>query len=133
MDSAILPGRTLVQIVRHDLAGHVALRAGKNDEAVAELTKAVELEDGLPYMEPPFSYMPMRHGLGAALLAAGKPQDAERVYREDLKRNPNNGWALFGLGQALRAQDKVEAADEVQRRFELAWIRSDVKLQSSRF
>jgi tetratricopeptide (TPR) repeat protein len=100
---------------------------------VAQLTRAVELEDALPYMEPPFSYMPMRHGLGAALLAAGKADEAERVYREDLKRIPNNGWSLFGLAQALRAQGADAAAREVTERFNAAWVRADVKLASSRF
>jgi cytochrome c-type biogenesis protein CcmH/NrfG len=77
--------------------------------------------------------MPMRHGLGAALLAAGDAAGAEKVYREDLKRNPANGWALFGLAQSLTAQDKKEAAAEVKRQFEMAWIRADVKITSSRF
>ncbi len=133
MDSTILPASALVTIVTHDLAGHVALRDGDQDRAIAELTAAVKGEDELPYMEPPFSYMPMRHGLGAALLAAKRPQEAEQVYREDLKRNPNNGWGLCGLAQSLRAQGKADAADAVQRQFEQAWIRADVKITSSRY
>ena len=91
------------------------------------------VEDALPYMEPPFSYMPMRHGLGAALLAAGRSKEAEQVYREDLKRFPNNGWSLFGLGQSLTAQGKSDAAEGVQRQFKQAWIRADVTITSSRF
>ena len=96
------------------------------------MKKAVAIEDALPYMEPPFSYMPMRHGLGAAMLAAGDAAGAEKVYREDLERNPNNGWALFGLAQSLMAQGKNEAAAEVMKRFEAAWLRADVKISSSR-
>ena len=133
LDGPTLPGATLVHLVLHDLAGRVALKKGDDAIAIAELTKAVELEDTLPYMEPPFSYMPMRHGLGAALLAAGKPKEAERVYREDLKRNPNNGWSLFGLSQSLAAQGSDIAAREVMERFEHAWVRADVKITSSRF
>ena len=133
MDTPILPGRTLVHLARHDLAGHVALGSGWHEEAVKELTKAVELEDTLPYMEPPFSYMPMRHGLGAALLAGGRATEAERVYREDLKRNPHNGWALFGLAQSLKAQRSYAAAEEVMERFKVAWVRADLKIESSRF
>ena len=72
-------------------------------------------------------------GLGAALLAAGKAGEAERVYREDLKRSPNNGWSLFGLAQALRAQGADAAAREVTERFNVAWVRADVKVSSSRF
>ena len=133
MEGPYLPGLTLIRISRHDLAGHIALKQGAHQKAVAELEQAVALEDTLPYMEPPFSYMPMRHGLGAALLAAGDAAGAEKVYREDLKRNPANGWALFGLAQSLTAQDKKEAAAEVQRQFEMAWIRADVKIASSRY
>lgn len=132
IDLPILPASTLITIAAHDLAAHIALRAGEGDRAITELTKAVALEDELPYMEPPFSYMPMRHGLGAALLTIGRTKEAEAVYREDLKRNPNNGWSLFGLSETLRASGKSEAADEAKRQFEQAWIRADVKLRSSR-
>jgi tetratricopeptide (TPR) repeat protein len=127
-----LPVSALVQIAAHDLKAQIAAKKGDHDTAVAQLTEAVKIEDALPYMEPPFAYMPMRHGLGAALLAAGKPAEAEQVYREDLKRNPNNGWSLFGLAQSLRARGKIDAADAVQRQFEQAWIRADVKITSSR-
>jgi len=133
LQTPILPGETLVWLARHDLAGHLALRKGRHAEAVKQLEAAVALEDGLPYMEPPFSYIPMRHGLGAALLAAGNARHAERVYREDLERNPNNGWSLFGLSQSLRAQGKAEAADEAYRAFEQAWVRADIKLTTSRY
>jgi len=133
LDTPVFPGASLIHIAVQDLAGHVALRKGEHEKAVAALKKAVELEDQLPYMEPPFSYIPMRHGLGAAMIAAGKPADAEAVYRQDLKNNPHNGWSLYGLAQSLRAQGKPEQADEVMQRFELAWMRSDIKLTSSRF
>jgi tetratricopeptide (TPR) repeat protein len=132
-DDPNLPAAVLVNIAVHDLAAQIAAKKGDHDTAVSQLTEAVKVEDALPYMEPPYAYMPMRHGLGAALLVAGKPADAEQVYREDLKRIPNNGWSLFGLAQSLRAQGKADAADAVQRQFEQAWIRSDVKLTSSRF
>jgi tetratricopeptide (TPR) repeat protein len=132
LDGPHLPGFALMRIAEHDLAGQLALRKGDHAEAIIQLTKAVALEDELPYMEPPFSYMPMRHGLGAALLVAGRAKDAEQVYREDLKRFPNNGWSLFGLSQALRTGGKADAADEVRRQFEQAWIRADVTITSSR-
>ena len=133
LDTDILPGASLITIARHDLAGHIALKEGEHDKAIAQLRNAVQGEDQLPYMEPPFCYMPMRHGLGAALLAAGKPEEAERVYREDLQRHAHNGWALFGLAQSLREQDKNALANEVMQRFNLAWVRADVRPASSRF
>jgi hypothetical protein len=75
---------------------------------------------------------PPRQILGALLLDAGRPADAERVYREDLTRVRENGWSLFGLMLSLRAQHRVEDAADVRRRFERAWARADVQLQSSR-
>ena len=70
--------------------------------------------------------------LGATLLDAGRPADAEAVYREDLRRNPENGWSLFGLARSLRERDPA-AASAVDARFRNAWARADVQLASSRF
>jgi cytochrome c-type biogenesis protein CcmH/NrfG len=71
--------------------------------------------------------------LGATLLDAGRAPEAEAVYREDLRRNPNNGWSLFGLAQALRAQNKSAEAGEAERAFQTAWAGADVTLAASRF
>lgn len=133
LDSPQFPGATLLRLVTHDLAGQLALKQGAHDKAVAELEQAVRLEDELPYMEPPYSYLPMRHGLGAAMLAAGDAAGAEKVYREDLRRNPNNGWALAGLTQSLRAQGQNERADEVTEWLRIAWLRADMKPTTSRY
>ena len=76
----------------------------------APLEEAVRLEDQLPYTEPPAWWRPARHVLGAVLLDAGRPAEAEAVYREDLRRNPENGWALLGLSRSLREREPDEAA-----------------------
>jgi hypothetical protein len=65
------------------------------------------------------------------LLDAGRPVAAEAAYRGDLQKHRENGWALFGLEKALRAQNKATAADDVQRRFDAAWKYADVKLTAS--
>jgi tetratricopeptide (TPR) repeat protein len=75
----------------------------------------------------------VRHNLGAVLLEAGRPAAAEKVYRADLARFPDNGWSLFGLAQSLRAQGKTREADEVQRRFDKAWRNADIEITASRF
>jgi tetratricopeptide (TPR) repeat protein len=124
---------SLVKLAGVSLAGELAARRGKTDEAIAKLKEAVALEDALHYDEPPAWYAPVRHSLGAVLLAAGKVAEAEMVYREDLKINPENGWSLFGLSQCLRARSAGPELADVEKRFRKAWARADVTLTSSRF
>ena len=115
------------------LAGEIAARAGDADAAVKHLAEAVRLQDAHWFPEPPPWYFPVRQALGAALLQAGRAAEAEAVYREDLRRNPENGWSLFGLAQSLRAQGKGAEATAVDARFRRAWARADVTLTASRF
>ncbi|MGE0453960.1 MAG: hypothetical protein AB7O37_11445 [Vicinamibacteria bacterium] len=124
---------TVLEIPKAQLAGEIARQAGRLDEAIAAFQKAVEVQDGLRYNEPPEWHQPMRHVLGSALVQARRYADAERVYREDLKENRENGWALYGLLQALRGQRKHQEAREVDARFRKAWERADVALTASRF
>jgi len=115
------------------LAGELAARRKEYDKAIAHLERAVRLEDSLFYTEPEEWHYPARQALGAVLLEAGRAREAETVYWDDLRRHAENGWSLYGLAQALRAQDKKAEADAVQARFDKAWSRADVKLSSSRF
>ena len=93
----------------------------------------MQLEDDLPYMEPPYWTSPTRQTLGAILLDARRPTDAEAAYRDDLKKHPDNGWSLFGLLQSVRAQGKSEDAQDIEGRFQRAWANSDVALTGSRY
>jgi hypothetical protein len=97
------------------------------------LLGAAAAEDGLRYNEPSDWPLPVRHYLGAALLSAGQAEAAEAVYREELRRNPENGWSLFGLAAALEARGQQSEAAAVAARFRKAWSRSDVVLTGSRF
>jgi tetratricopeptide (TPR) repeat protein len=103
------------------------------DTAVKLLRDAVTREDKLSYDEPSDWFFPVRHLLGAQLLKAGKPADAEAVYREDLRQHPENGWALYGLGEALKAQNKKAEAAIIQKRFQSAWKNADITLKASAF
>ncbi len=125
-------GRTLLEIASHALAGEIAARARLFGDAVRHLDAAIRLEDGLTYDEPPPWYFPVRHALGAVWLAADRPRDAEAVYREDLRRYPENGWSLIGLRNALRAQRQWAAADSADARFRQAWARADAPITASR-
>jgi len=114
------------------LSGEIAASRKDFDRAIAHLDKAVRLEDSLVYTEPSEFHFPPRHALGAVLLEAGRPAEAETVYWEDLRRNRENGWALFGLLQALRAQGKAADATLTEARFKKAWARADFTPTASR-
>lgn len=122
----------LLQIASRMLAGEIAGARGRSDEKIIHLEKATQMHDALPYSEPPFLYFPARQFLGAELLAQGRAPEAEKVYREDLKQYPRNGWSLYGLERSLRAQNSIEA-EKVHAQFKEAWSRADVTLESSRF
>src|SRR5262249_51530190 len=98
-------GKKLLELGSDTLAGRIASAKGEHDDAIAHLRDAVAVQDALNYEEPPPWYYPVRETLGMELLAAGKPADAEQVFRDDLTRNPENGWSLNGLAACLRARD----------------------------
>jgi len=126
------PAHQVLDIAAHTLAGEIAYRKGDTSTAVTELTKAVAIEDTLRYMEPPDWFQPSRHSLGAVLLAAGRASEAEKVYRADLERWPENGWALFGLSKCLENSggNSPEAA-AVKARFEKAWSDADIRINAT--
>lgn len=111
----------------------IAGAEAKDSDAIALLTEAVAKEDALAYDEPSDWFFPTRHLLGVAMLRAGKAQDAEAVYREDLRRHPDNGWALYGLTQSLTAQHKDAEARQTRQRFDTAWKDADIALAASAF
>ena len=120
--------RRILEIAQHVLCGEIAAAKGDVAQSITLLREAVRLEDGLRYNEPSDWYHPVRQSLGVALLKAGQPKEAEQVYREDLKRNPENGWPLFGLMTSLRAQNKFDEANRVELRFKKAWAHADIDL-----
>lgn len=127
------PASTLMELAAFGLEGEMKEAQGDLDGAIAAYTSGVELEDGFGYTEPPDWPQQMRQYLGAALLEAGRPGDAERVYRVDMGLHPNNGWTLFGLWQSLQEQSNIGAAAEIYAAYEEAWQHADVELTRSRF
>jgi tetratricopeptide (TPR) repeat protein len=126
-------GRAVLAVAPEVLAGEIAAARRDHDRAIAHLERAVRLEDALVYTEPAEWHFPPRQALGAVLLEAGRAAEAETVYWEDLRRNPDNGWSLFGVWKALQAQRKEQDAALAERRFRAAWARADVTLTASRF
>jgi tetratricopeptide (TPR) repeat protein len=125
--------RALLKIAERMLAGEIAARRQRYDDAIRALKEALKLEDSLPYAEPAHWPLPVRQYLGTVLLLAGRPAEAEAQYKADLTRNPENGWALFGLVQSLRAEQNDAAAEIEEARFTKAWTHADVTLTASRF
>lgn len=113
------------------LEGEIAGQKGKHTEKVALLQKAVQIQDGLRYSEPPHFYYPVRQSLGVALLDANMVNRAELIFKEDLAKFPKNGWSLFGLHQSLLKQNKLEEAKEIEKEFDIAWELADVKLEKA--
>ena len=132
--AAVPPDRTmgnnsasdLLAIATLMLDGESAAKTNNYDVAVVKLRDAVRHEDNLRYDEPPDWIQPTRHTLGAVLLRAGRPVEAEVVYRADLQKNPENGWALMGLRNALLMQGKEADAAKADARFHKAWVHADV-------
>lgn len=121
----------VINVAREMLKGELAFREGQHDEAFAALRQGVDYEQALVYDEPPGWMQPVRHALGALLMAASRPAEAEQVYREDLRQYRDNGWSLLGLRLALIAQQRPDDAAGVQASLTKSWSRADVKPTSS--
>ena len=134
MVSALLLALLVVlPIARAMLEGELAFREGRLDDAWSALERGIEAEDRLIYDEPPGWMLPVRHAMGALLMAARKHAEAERLYREDLQRHPGNTWSLIGLQKALVAQNRSSEATEVGKQLDVACKRLTVRPTSSCF
>jgi tetratricopeptide (TPR) repeat protein len=121
----------ILSVATHLLAGEILYREGQVDSAIAELRKAAAVEDTLRYSEPPDWIHPVRHALGATLLKERRFAEAEQVYRDDLAKQPNNGWSLYGLAQSLHGQNKHAQAVATDAHFAAVWKEADIKITSS--
>ena len=125
------PASAVLQLAAFGLEGEVLMAQDDLSGAIEAFRAGVAIENQNNYTEPPDWAQPMRHYLGAALLKAGQPEAAEAVYRRDLRWNQNNGWSLFGLHQALAAQNKQSEASQVFNQWQEAWAEADVTLTAS--
>ncbi len=127
------PVSEILAVAEHVLAGEIEYRRGNHDRAFELLREAVRLDDSLNYDEPWGWMEPARHALGALLTERGRYAEAIEVYRKDLARYPENGWALHGLAECLRMTGREAEAAAVRARFEKAWARADVTIPGSCF
>lgn len=112
---------TVFPIARQMLAGELAYREGRLDDAWEALEKGIALEDALIYDEPPGWMIPVRHAMGALLMESGDHERAEALYRQDQEAHPGNGWSLLGLQQSLEAQGKNRSARKFAAQVDQAW------------
>ncbi|MFL2482450.1 MAG: hypothetical protein ACJ0HZ_07645 [Woeseiaceae bacterium] len=131
LDSIYYPASMLLEIADSLALGEIAISNNDYQSAIQYFANAVSVQDTLPYTEPPFWYYPTRLSLGKAYLLSDQADEAEAVFEENLKRYPRNGWALYGLIQALETQNKDSSM--VQKQFDIIWQNADVELTSSRF
>ena len=132
-EAAGVPAKPMVDLALALTDGEIARKSGSLDGAIVRFRQAAQIEHAMPYTEPPWWHQPVSHVLGAALVQAGQYKEAEAVYRESLKSYRRDGWALYGLAQALDAQGKTADAAAVRTEFQDAWRVADVKLAASRF
>jgi tetratricopeptide (TPR) repeat protein len=130
--SSVNMATSVAAIADEVLAGEIAAARGRAGEAAKHLARAVQLEDGLTYMEPPDWFIPVRQIQGATLLQLGRAREAEAAFRADLQKFPNNGWSLSGLQASLERQGRTKEAAEVKSQFDMAWSRADVQLSAGR-
>ena len=117
-----VPGKEIVQTARYVAQGRLADARGDTQAAIKAYEDAVFVQDTLPYTEPPHWYYPVRQSLGAALLRAGRLDDAEKAFRESLAQTPSNGWALQGLIEVYRKRGDGAALKAAQKRFDTTWL-----------
>ncbi|NEB13940.1 hypothetical protein G3I32_34785 [Streptomyces coelicoflavus] len=124
------------------LEGELEYRKGNFDAAFASLRRAIQLEDSLPYTDPPAWLLPARHPYGALLLEQGHVEEAAETYRADLRMDqsltrwrahPNNVWALHGYHECLTQLGRHEEARQLAILRDIAVGAADIEIGASCF
>jgi tetratricopeptide (TPR) repeat protein len=121
----------VLEIARLSIQARNAQAQGDANAAVERFTQAAALQDTLPYMEPPYWYYPVRQSLAAALLQAGRLDEAEAQFQRALQRAPNNGWSHYGLAELAKARGDAEGARRAEGELVKTWIGERQLLQLS--
>jgi len=129
-DSGI-PAHEVLRIAHTLVLARVAQAKGDNGTAIAQFEQAAALQDALPYTEPPYWYYPIGQSLGAALVQAGRYDEAERQFERALIRAPANGWSYFGLAELYKARGNAAAASQAEADLAKTWIGDRKLLQIS--
>jgi tetratricopeptide (TPR) repeat protein len=127
-----VPAQDVLALARTVIEARIAQAKGDKDAAVMKFEQAAALQDGLPYMEPPYWYYPVRQSLAVALMQAGRLDDAEAQFQRALKRAPANGWSRYGLAELYKARGNAEQAKKAEDELAKTWIGDRDQLQLSR-
>lgn len=127
-----VPAPDLLRLARLIVAARIAQAQGNEAAAIEAFEEAAAIDRTLPYLEPPFWYYPVDQSLGAALLRAGRAEEAEAAFRRALHRYPGNAWALYGLREAAARQGDRTAAADADRLLKEKWLGPDEGLALSR-
>ncbi|KQV79571.1 hypothetical protein ASD15_18395 [Massilia sp. Root351] len=117
-----VPAPDIVRTAHAVASGRLAEARGDLPAAIKAYETGVSVQDSMPYTEPPYWYYPVRQSLGAALLRAGRLDDAETAFRTSFARTPSNGWALRGLMEVYRQRGDQAALAAAQKRFDATWL-----------
>ena len=132
LKSSGVPAEDVLALARTIIEARIAQRQGEKTVAIERFERAAALQDGLPYMEPPYWYYPVRQSLAVALMQAGRLDEAEEQFRRALKRAPNNGWSWYGLVELYKARGKAEQASKLEADLAKTWIGDRQQLELSK-
>ena len=131
LNESNVPAQEVLRTARAVVLARVAQAKGDKDTAIAEFGRAAALQDALPYTEPPYWYYPIRQSLAAALLQAGRFDEAQQQFELALRRAPANGWSYYGLAELYKARGDAEAARKAEADLARTWIGDRKLLQIS--
>jgi tetratricopeptide (TPR) repeat protein len=132
LTDAGIPAQDILKLAREIVEGRTAQAKGDHEAAIARFRDAAVIQDGLRYTEPPFWYYPVRQSLAAALLQAGRLDEARDEFQRALKRAPNNGWTYFGLAELYRARGDTKSLQEAEAQLAKTWVGDTSLLNVSR-
>jgi tetratricopeptide (TPR) repeat protein len=132
LKTAGVPAQDVLNLARDVIQGRIAQARGDSKAAIEKFEQAAAVQDSLPYMEPPYWYYPVRQSLAAALLQAGRLDDAEEQFRRALQRAPNNGWSHYGLSELYKARGDSAGAAREEGELAKSWIGDRQLLQLSK-
>ncbi len=114
----------LLRLAALDIASQLSVKNKNYSAALRMLQKAIRLQNEVNIAMLPW-YLPMKQALGNVLLQASQSVEAEKVFSEDLKDHPNNGWSLRGLMLSQQLQGKTSEAEVTRKALNNAWKYSD--------